>query len=241
MIDLNIPLTIPESIKRKPLKKRNRNYVSAMRKKIELFENLKKERDKIGNSILSEDRYKECEEALLELSMEFGQMSQELNYIKQLTTNQFEYEDNIRRSIDYLNQNYETGHRKIYDIINEIWYITQDISIRKNGKNIKMGDYKISIKLPKYSSDEITVSCQNLSRKIEGLYDHPHIQCGHICWGESYYILRCAISGNLDLFAQEFEKFLRTYNPDSPYRKLEWWEEITCSGCGFTGECLCGM
>jgi len=63
---------------------------------------------------------------------------------------------------------------------------------------------------------------------------HPHVQGTSLCAGEATVPLRTALeSGRLCDFFMMVRSVLTTYNPESPYVKLEEWDGVACYECGF--------
>lgn len=62
---------------------------------------------------------------------------------------------------------------------------------------------------------------------------HPHVQGERLCEGDGHEaIQRSLADGNIADFFLFVRQILHTYNPDSPYVRLEEWEEQECPDCG---------
>jgi hypothetical protein len=62
---------------------------------------------------------------------------------------------------------------------------------------------------------------------------HPHVSCERLCEGDGYTAIRKAIEqGRLCDFFTLVLGVLNTYNPDSPYVKIEDWDGYSCYDCG---------
>jgi hypothetical protein len=66
---------------------------------------------------------------------------------------------------------------------------------------------------------------------------HPHVQSGRLCEGEATAALTAALQqGRLCEFFLIVGQVLRTYNPSSPYVKLEDWDSAGCHECNYRGD-----
>ena len=64
---------------------------------------------------------------------------------------------------------------------------------------------------------------------------HPHVSDDRLCAGDaSASITSSLLSGRICDFCLIVQMVLNTYNPESPYVKLEEWEGEACSDCGYT-------
>jgi len=64
---------------------------------------------------------------------------------------------------------------------------------------------------------------------------HPHVSDDRLCTGDAFAsITSSLLSGRICDFFLIVQRVLNTYNPDSPYVKLEDWEGEGCSDCGYT-------
>ena len=64
---------------------------------------------------------------------------------------------------------------------------------------------------------------------------HPHVSDDRLCTGDAFAsITSSLLSGRICDFFLIVQRVLNTYNPDSPYVKLEDWEGEACSDCGYT-------
>lgn len=67
-------------------------------------------------------------------------------------------------------------------------------------------------------------------------YFHPHVDSGRLCSGDAQNALALAITSlDIQAFFEIVEAVLNTYNPESPYIKIEEWTGYTCSDCGAPG------
>ena len=63
---------------------------------------------------------------------------------------------------------------------------------------------------------------------------HPHVDSGRLCAGEAWQPINNAlIDGRISEFFAVIHSVLQTYNPYSPYVKLEDWDGTLCSDCGY--------
>ena len=64
---------------------------------------------------------------------------------------------------------------------------------------------------------------------------HPHVSDERLCAGDAVSSITASlVSGRVCDFFLMVRMVLNTYNPDSPYIKLEDWEGEACSDCGYT-------
>lgn len=63
---------------------------------------------------------------------------------------------------------------------------------------------------------------------------HPHVDGGRLCAGEAWQPINNALTdGRISEFFAVIHSVLQTYNPHSPYVKLEDWCGTLCSDCGY--------
>jgi hypothetical protein len=94
-----------------------------------------------------------------------------------------------------------------------------DLSINYDGTEYYLGDFQVKIKL-----DTGGLEILNQSKKIDG-YDHPHINDGVPCLGNvGPGIIRMLAEFELFGALQMIHKYLHSYNPDSVYKKIEFWD-----------------
>lgn len=79
---------------------------------------------------------------------------------------------------------------------------------------------------PAASSDDVT---------------HPHVKAEYLCEGDGKAAIRAALdSGRLLDFFTIVDRTLRTYNHNSAFVQLEYWDSGRCEGCGDLGPEPCG-
>jgi len=121
---------------------------------------------------------------------------------------------------------------------NEIWVRIEPITL----EGVFLGPFEI--RLP-YTS--LGVSSANQDFRIVALdphpsgkredITHPHVESGTLCMGDGTTAIGRALEeGRILDFFQLVHAILTTYNADSPYVKLENWEDggIECNDCGST-------
>lgn len=63
---------------------------------------------------------------------------------------------------------------------------------------------------------------------------HPHVTNDQLCEGDGYAAITAALEqGRLCDFFNLVSSILNTYNPDSPYVRLDDWRGVACCGCGY--------
>jgi hypothetical protein len=109
------------------------------------------------------------------------------------------------------------------------------VSIRVDGENIIAKSHNVSINYEGYEYDigefEIKIDLRtgdldikNLTHEVED-YDHPHISDGKPCLGNiGNGVIRMLTEFELFGALQIIHKFLHSYNPSSPYLKIEHWD-----------------
>jgi len=109
---------------------------------------------------------------------------------------------------------------------NLIFYF-KNVHAMFQGENVYLGEYRVSL----LANGQFKWECKN---KITNLYTfkgdksiHPHIrgndELGQ-CWGDKGNSVRDAVkNGNYTLIVSYINMFLRTYNQNSPHRKIENW------------------
>ena len=62
---------------------------------------------------------------------------------------------------------------------------------------------------------------------------HPHVSGGGLCAGDGVAAIQAALaSGRVCDFFVMVRSVLETYNPSSPYVRIEDWDGVSCYGCG---------
>jgi hypothetical protein len=115
-----------------------------------------------------------------------------------------------------------------------LYVTTKDIILNDGHDNmINLGPFKISYKT---DSTPLWVRAKAIEpvKHYTSNNFHPHVQAnGEICLGEGARALSMAHSRNavFDVFLI-LKNLLNTYNPNSPYAKLETWMGRPCAHCG---------
>jgi hypothetical protein len=119
----------------------------------------------------------------------------------------------------------------------EVWVTTEPISL----EGIYLGAFEIHLPFsclggsPGSMEYRIVATDPHPSAKRDDVV-HPHVESGHLCEGDATSpISRSLEQGRLLDFFQIVRSVLNTYNADSPYVKLENWEDggIQCADCGY--------
>lgn len=121
----------------------------------------------------------------------------------------------------------------------EVWVITPEITLtaydhrKEEDISVYLGQFKIALSfadsIPRY---KITcVQGLTYASRYRSQYIHPHID-NHLCTGEGGSAIERALQSNriIDFF-EIVTAILSTYNHDSPYFSLIYWEQVPCSGC----------
>jgi hypothetical protein len=96
---------------------------------------------------------------------------------------------------------------------------THFIDIRHNNFLYEIGEFEVRIVL---ATGELVIS--NQTNKVHG-YDHPHIDSGAACLGNiGRGIIRMLAEFELFGALQVIHTFLNSYNSESPYKKIEYWD-----------------
>ena len=98
--------------------------------------------------------------------------------------------------------------------------ITPKISIEYDGVIYEIGRFEVKINL-----ERLEIGFRNLDNSIDG-YPHPHINnSGIACWGSlEEDIERLIAEEDLYGLLVVIGEFLRSYNPENPYLKIEYWD-----------------
>ncbi len=111
-------------------------------------------------------------------------------------------------------------YKDVYLSDGEIVALSYHVEITYNHYTYDIGEFDIRIKL---ESGDVVIS--NLTHRLDDQYDHPHILDGAACLGN--------IGKGITKMLAEFEffgalqlinMFLHSYNPSSPYHKIEYWD-----------------
>jgi len=118
----------------------------------------------------------------------------------------------------------------------EIAVTTEPIWLR----GIHFGPFRIVLSLAEivHSDPEYWYSLDAIDPNVaaaDSSVTHPHVSKGVLCAGEATLSIRKALAaGRLSEFFVLVRSVLRTYNPGSPYVRLQEWEGVSCSDCGYT-------
>lgn len=122
----------------------------------------------------------------------------------------------------------------------ELKAFTNTIFIEHHGDEYEIGAFEVSI-----AFETGRLNIKNLTREQDG-YQHPHISdsaavcLGNISTGVSKLIAEHEYAGALTIL----HEFLKSYNPDDAYKKIEYWSEggwhdyDSCSEDSSISDCL---
>ena len=81
---------------------------------------------------------------------------------------------------------------------------------------------------------DVTALAPNPAGGNDGI-THPHVHDGRLCAGDAWAAVQAALrEGRLCDFFVLVRSVLSTYNPDSPFVRLEDWHGISCLECGYS-------
>jgi hypothetical protein len=96
---------------------------------------------------------------------------------------------------------------------------TYPVEIRFSRTTYDIGEFQIRIKL---STGDLAI--KNTTHQIDG-YDHPHISDEAACLGNiGPGVIKMLAEFELFGALQMIHSFLHSYNPSSPYKKIEFWD-----------------
>jgi len=136
-------------------------------------------------------------------------------------------------------------HTELQEVSNEfndvgwnkrwLWATTEHIVL----EDIYLGRFQIRLRLDRIGSpatggdDFEVVALDPNPAGSDSEVTHPHVSGGRLCPGDATAPLRLAVQqGRLADFFQLVRSVLRTYNPASPFVRLNEWDGVRCSDCG---------
>lgn len=209
------------------MKIRNRNAISDIRKKFERLEEYKK-LDRKGERFTKLD---EAKNILRELQMETLSIERELTDLFDMNSGVNIVERNQQRALAKL-----AADPNFTKNVGGFTYLFKAITLRKNGKDILIGDILYEYRGYHHFYNE------NYRLKNTLRCAHPHIYNGSPCFGQYDRIVhRMEQAGDYDEMVNTIKDFLFSYNPDSVFLSLDRWDsEFTYLSCGcLEGECEC--
>lgn len=209
------------------MKIRNRNAISAIRKKFEQLEQYKK----LDRKGVKFSQLEEAKNILREIQMETLSIERELTDLFDMNSGINIVERNQQRAFTKL----ATDPNFIKNV-GGFTYLFKTVTLRKNGKDILIGDIL-------YTYDNYhSFHNDNYKLKNSVRCAHPHIYNGSPCFGQYDRIVhRMEQAGDYDEMVNTIRDFLFSYNPDSVFLSLDRWDsEFTYLECGcLEGECEC--
>lgn len=100
---------------------------------------------------------------------------------------------------------------------------TEHVYVNYSGSTYDIGEFVINIP----TNGRGAVSCQNLTRKVNG-YNHPHVQSsGNCCLGNiSSGVAQLIGKYEFAMAAELMIRFLHSYNNSGPYHKIDNWKTV---------------
>ena len=115
-----------------------------------------------------------------------------------------------------------------------LWATTEPIVLEE----VYLGRFQIKLRLDRIGSPTATddfdlVALDPNPAGGNSEVTHPHVSGGRLCQGEATGPIRLALEqGRLVDFFHLIHSVLRTYNPDSPFVRLDAWDGVCCGDCG---------
>ncbi len=102
----------------------------------------------------------------------------------------------------------------------DLYAHTHYVEITHKRQTYEIGEFEVRINL---STGNLKIS--NLTKRLDDTYDHPHIIDGSSCLGNiGKGIIKMLAEFELFGVLQLVHSFLHSYNPNSPYKKIEFWD-----------------
>ena len=125
------------------------------------------------------------------------------------------------------------------DGILTVWRDIQGVELTdRNGEVYKMGDYKLSLTVFTKGDWGVKLyATDNTLRAVGSSHIHPHASTeNRLCTGDAGPIVTRSLAvGSYQGALDALEAVVRTYNPASPYNRLEHWLGRKCTKCGSRG------
>lgn len=216
------------------MKVRNRNYISAIRKKFEQLEDYKK------NYIKNRTPFTEIDVAnslIREVEFELNQIKGELLSLH-----------NTCSGIDNRLVALEESEKRLAEKFGDKFIVSEDsysitypeLYLERNGRKLSIGVLTAVIKKGYFS---ISFSSNNPKNRNGSRYEHPHITYGSPCLGSfNTPMYRAYDQADLFTLSDLIWEFLNSYNESSTFLKLSYWDDQIryCEGCGYLEEdCEC--
>lgn len=114
----------------------------------------------------------------------------------------------------------DSSYTKISIVGDGIKAITMPITITYGGEEYYFGSYEVHLK---FAGETIITALE----KQGDLPDHPHVHNGIPCWGNIAGTLpRYIGSADFDMALISVMIYLKTYNPENPYREISNWKKV---------------
>lgn len=221
---------------------RNRNAISAIRKKYERLEQFKKDK-KNGVPFT---QFNEAKALIIDMSLELEQIKREIYELHDLESGVNRYQRTVEAELAVL-QNDPRATIEDYRHINRwmIRYKYPAVHIKHNGENIFIGNFEAHLfirDITPYGSVNLTFTNDNWRQKpgSDRKYEHPHILDTGPCLGDFYYrLISFQRAGHVSEMLINIGEFLTSYNPDSIYISVDYWKDHYLD-CGCLNNCECG-
>jgi hypothetical protein len=168
------------------------------------------------------DRIEENEEESQKLERQILNLHRQIDTDKQaykaLDGTKGQWKKKAEREFEYLQRLTDNLYQSIRVDGEKLIAKTYEVSINYDGSSYEIGEFEIKIDLPTGDLD-----IKNLTHEVDG-YEHPHISGGKPCLGNiGNGVIRMLAEFELFGALQIIHRFLHSYNPDSPYHKIEHW------------------
>ncbi len=143
----------------------------------------------------------------------------------------------LRDVLAELQQTQQELGRLRYDSEHQILAVTTE-AIKLEG--LYFGEFEIQLHIPslaemRYNSLYSIVALDPHPAGSNQCVTHPHVSDEKLCAGDAAAAIQQALAnGRICDFFQLVHSVLTTYNPASPFVKLEEWDGIPCYDCGYT-------
>ncbi|MBU0477244.1 hypothetical protein KKC91_01565, partial [bacterium] len=174
------------------------------------------------NMEFTQTQLKLCQETIIELSKTLEKANKGLQQAKTMKDTIDNDEDRLKRAIEEIMALKKNNvFTKISFKLNEIVAETPVVYCEYQGKTYMLGRYEIHISL---DSNEVRI--YNLTKQVDG-FNHPHVDAqGKPCLGTlSDVIPKYMGRAEFAVILGALNTYLHSYNPASPYRRIEHWSK----------------
>lgn len=221
---------------------RNRNAISAIRKKYERLEQFKKDK-KNGVPFT---QFNEAKALIIDMSLELEQIKREIYELHDLENGVNRYQRTIEAELAALQNDPRATIEHDTSLYKwRVRYKYPAVHIKHNGENIFIGDFDAYLFIrdsAPYSSINLSFTNDNWRQKPGSgrKYEHPHILDTGACLGDFYnQLYRFQRSGHISEMLITIGEFLTSYNPNSIFISVDYWKDRYLD-CGCLNNCECG-